>query len=183
MKTWLDYFKSEGRWLSAPHQRRAAFLHAAEGQAEKACLTKRHRAQNSRKRGHLSKAGLSTSAASVRSPRLVPRPVPSLDARMFTTFRGGQAGGLADHGRFSPVKGRCAATGDSDLDHQRCCDRVGRCWHRKRRGGWRGVASHLRYAERAREGKTRGSAGRAQPRRGHLRGADPDPEIIRLVGT
>src|SRR5260221_2481175 len=34
-----------------------------------------------------------------------------------------------------------------------------------------------------REGKTRGSAGRARPRRGHLRGADPNPEIIRLVGT
>ena len=34
----LDYFKSSGGRLSAPHQRRAAFLHAAEGQAEKARL-------------------------------------------------------------------------------------------------------------------------------------------------
>ena len=32
----LDYLQERGRRLSAPHQRGAAFLHAAEGQAEEA---------------------------------------------------------------------------------------------------------------------------------------------------
>ena len=78
---------------------------------------------------------------------LVPRPVPSLDARMFTTFRGGQAG-VWRITALSPVKGDAlppvtaiSITSGAAIALPLLASQT----------SWRvaGVASHLRYAERA----------------------------------
>jgi len=106
---------------------------------------------------------------------LVRGPVPSLDARMFTTFRGGRPGQNGEITALSPVKGDALPPVTAISITSGAAIRVAAAGIAKPRrvAEW---ASHLRYAERAEKvklEKRRAGLGR----RGHLRGADPDPEI------
>ncbi|MGY4433765.1 hypothetical protein ACVWWO_006242 [Bradyrhizobium sp. F1.13.1] len=100
---------------------------------------------------------------------------------MFRTFRGGQSGGWRITS-ISPVTGEPLAfmPALSVTDSEAIALPLV-----PSRNAWRlvGVASSLRYTERAEKQQLTAVQGRPRPAGSNQRGADPDPQVAGLVGS